>query len=148
MIYVLIALLNGVLIAVTRSLNGRLATTHGAFYSSWINHLVGFTVLTLLLLASQGLASPLGAVPWYAFLGGTIGALYVGLNSFVLVRLGTTQTTLLVIVGQLTISLLLDLWFGKITLGYDLTSLKLVVGCLLLVLGFYASVAWPAKKTT
>jgi len=148
MMYILIALLNGVLIALARSLNGRLAVSRGAFYSSWINHLVGFSVLSLILLASLGLVAPLGAVPWYAFLGGSIGALYVGLNSFVLVRLGTTQTTLLIIVGQLAVGLLIDLWFGKITLSYDLTSLKLIVGCLLLVLGFYASVAWPAKDST
>ncbi|MFT5007824.1 MAG: transporter family-2 protein [Reinekea sp.] len=146
MIYIVIALINGVLIAMSRGLNGRLASSRGAFFTSWINHLVGFGFLTIVLLASQGLFAQLGTVPWYAFLGGSLGALFVALNSFVLVRLGTTQSTLLIITGQLAISLLIDLWFGKITLGYDLISLKLIGGCLLLVLGFYASVARPAQK--
>jgi hypothetical protein len=52
------------------------------------------------------------------------------------------------IVIALINGVLIDLWFGKITLGYDLISLKLIGGCLLLVLGFCASVARPAQKSS
>jgi len=140
MIFILFALLNGVLIALARNLNGRLAASRGAFFSSWINHLGGFAFITLMLLATQGLTASLSEVPWYAFLGGVIGALYVGLNSYVVPRLGVTQATLLVIAGQLGVSVLIDVWFDKIHLAMNWSTFQIVLGCLLLVVGFYASV--------
>ncbi len=147
MMYILLALLNGVLIALARNLNGRLSMSRGAFFSSWVNHLGGFLFLTLMVLFAQGLQAPFTDIPWYAFLGGAIGALYVGLNSFVVPRLGVTLSTLLVIAGQLLVSVLIDVWFGKILLTFDGKTLQLILGGVLLVIGFYASVQQAQKPT-
>ncbi|MBU2864314.1 DMT family transporter [Reinekea marina] len=136
-LYIVLALFNGILIAVARLLNGRLATHSGAFYSSWINHIGGFLFLSILLLFSQGFYAPLNSIPWYLYFGGVIGGLYVGLNSFVTPKLGATLATLLVIAGQLIVSVVVDIFLGNIRLNLNWPSLQLVIGCLMLVAGFY-----------
>lgn len=146
-LYIVMALLNGILIAVARLLNGRLATHRGAFYSSWVNHIGGFLFLSLLLLFSQGFYAPLSSIPWYLYFGGVIGGLYVGLNSFVTPRLGATLATLLVIAGQLILSVVVDIVLGNIRLSINWPSAQLVVGCLMLIAGFYLMSVTGAKKT-
>ncbi|TCS44001.1 DMT family transporter [Reinekea marinisedimentorum] len=136
MIFILFALLNGALIAIARALNGRLAVQKNALYASWINHLVGFVALTGVLLLA-GLPTGVADVPPLLFFGGAIGALYVSLNSYIVPKLGVTMATLLVIAGQMVMSLLLDLWLGKLPWVFNLPMLLLLTGCLLLVFGFY-----------
>nr|WP_237499942.1 DMT family transporter [Streptomyces sp. SID8379] len=75
--YVLLALLNGVLIGVSRAVNGQLATRVGAFRASVWNHVVGFGLLTLFLLAAlllPGTWPGPGDAPPAAYLGGVFGA--------------------------------------------------------------------------
>lgn len=134
---VMLGLLNGVLISLARIINGRLSSYKGAFYSSWINHLGGFVLLTFLLFAVQGMPIAIGSIPSYLFLGGIIGGLYVGLNSFVVIRIGVTMSTLLVISGQLIVSVFIDMWLGKVTLAIDLPTGLIFLGCLMVIVGFY-----------
>ncbi len=136
MIFIAMGLLNGVLISLARILNGRLSSHRGAFYSSWINHIVGFLFLTLLLFVVQGMPVPLQSIPWYLYLGGVIGGIYVGLNSFVVTRIGVTTSTLLVIAGQLLVSVLIDYGLGNVALAVNLQTGLLIVGCGLVVAGF------------
>ena len=78
-----------------------------------VNFMVGFSTLTLLLvlgvLGSVDL-SRLALVPWWAFLGGLLGAVFVTLNTLVVPQLGLTTTTLAVVCSQMTMSLLVDQW--------------------------------------
>jgi transporter family-2 protein len=136
-VYIVLALLNGVLIAFARLLNGRLATHTGAFFSSWVNHLGGFLFLAVLLVVSQGFKAPLNSIPWYLYMGGVIGGLYVGLGSYVIPRLGATLSSLLVIAGQLTVSVVVDIALRNIQLSFNWASAQLLLGCVLLVIGFY-----------
>jgi len=137
MIFTLLALLNGILISFSRVLNGRLATHKSAFYASWINHLGGFVFIALILLFGQGFSAPLLSIPWYVYMGGVIGGLYVGLNSYVVPRLGVTLATLLVIAGQLVVSLLVDVFLGKLVFSFSWSGLQLILGAALIVCGFY-----------
>lgn len=145
-LYILLAILNGVLIAFARLLNGRLATHSGAFFSSWINHLGGFIFLALLLLVSQGFQAPLLSIPWYLYMGGVIGGLYVGLGSYVVPRLGATLSSLLVIAGQLVVSVIVDIALRNIQLSFNWASAQLILGCVLLVVGFYLMSIVGTKK--
>ncbi|EAR11309.1 DMT family transporter [Reinekea blandensis] len=133
---IVFALLNGVFVALARALNGRLAAQKDALYASWINHLVGFAALSCLLVLS-GWPSGLTDVPPVLLFGGVIGALYVSLNSYIVPKLGVTIATLLVIAGQMVMSVLLDLWLGKLPWVLNLPMVLLIVGCGLLVFGFY-----------
>ncbi|MFD3516407.1 DMT family transporter [Streptomyces sp. NPDC058657] len=105
--YVLLALLNGVLIATSRAVNGQLSTRVGPFRASVWNHVVGFAFLTVVLFAFFRWPD-LGAVPLAAYLGGVVGALFVAVNSHVFPRLGAMNASLLVISGQVLSAVAID----------------------------------------
>ncbi len=136
---ILYAILNGLFVGLARTFNGRLAGHHNPLYASWMNHLIGFLFLTAIIFLTTGFSAPASTIPSYLYLGGIIGALYVTLNAFIVNRLGITQSTLLVIAGQLLMSVILDLMLGKIKMSFSFPMLLLAVGGLLLIYGFYQS---------
>ncbi|MCW9688555.1 DMT family transporter [Proteus terrae] len=112
-IFILIALFNGVCIVTSRTLNGKLAQNSNAFYSSLINHLVGFIFLTIFVLWVKDYhAIELSTIPLIAFAGGIIGAFFVVINSYVLPLLGVMLTSVLAICGQMISSLVIDIFSG------------------------------------
>lgn len=143
MIYLFLALLNGILIGLARSLNGRIAASRNAIFASWVNHIVGFAALTLMTLFIIGPPMAVLTLPPYLFLGGAIGALYVTLNAYIVPKLGVTNATLLVIAGQMLMSIFLDVWLGKIVWHNLMAIGVLVLGCGLLLVGFYQLVKAP-----
>lgn len=110
---ILFALLAGILVSLSRQLNGRLALSTSALIASFWNHAVGFAVLTILGLIIGGLW-PQGALdaPWYAYLGGMIGVVFVASGSWLIARIGAVNTAMLVIGGQMVFGVLLDLVRG------------------------------------
>lgn len=110
---VLFATLAGILVSLSRQLNGRLALSTSALTASFWNHLVGFVVLTALGVAIGGLWSQGAlAAPWHAYLGGTIGVIFVASGSWLIARIGAVNTAMLVIGGQMVSGVLLDLMRG------------------------------------
>lgn len=108
------ATLAGILVGLSRQLNGRLALSTTALTSSFWNHIVGFAVLTAIGLVIGGLW-PDGALsaPWYAYLGGTIGVIFVASGSWLIARIGAINTAMLVIGGQMVSGVLLDILRGN-----------------------------------
>ncbi|EKT62470.1 DMT family transporter [Providencia burhodogranariea] len=132
--FVMIALVNGVCIVTSRTLNGSLAQSKNAFYASLVNHIVGFLFLSVVLIFRQELfVVDLRGIPYIAFVGGIIGAFFVVINSYVLPKLGVTLTTLLAISGQVVSGFVLDVINGHI--GSSLT-LQLI-GLLLIIAGVF-----------
>lgn len=131
-IFILIALFNGVCIVTSRTLNGKLAQNSNAFYSSLINHLVGFIFLTIFVLWIKNYHSiELSTIPLIAFAGGIIGAFFVVINSYVLPLLGVMLTSVLAICGQMISSLVIDI-FG----GVESNNLLLqIIGVILIISG-------------
>lgn len=130
-IFILIALFNGVCIVTSRTLNGKLAQNSNAFYSSLINHLVGFIFLTIFVLWIKDYHSiELSTIPLIAFAGGIIGAFFVVINSYVLPLLGVMLTSVLAICGQMISSLVIDI-FG----GVESNNLLLQIIGVLLIIG-------------
>lgn len=108
--FILIAGAAGLLVGLSRQLNGRLSLSTSPLIASFWNHFVGFIALTLLGLTLGGLW-PAGAVdaPWYAYLGGPIGVVFVALSSWLVARIGAVNTALLIIGGQMVCGLAIDL---------------------------------------
>lgn len=106
---VLLAVLAGILVGVSRQLNGRLSLSTSPLVASFWNHVVGFGVLTATGLAMGGLI-PEGArdVPWFDYIGGPIGVVFVAAGSWLLVRIGAANTALLIVGGQMVSGVLLD----------------------------------------
>ena len=109
----IIALVAGLLVGLSRQVNGRLGLATTALNASFWNHLVGLLALTLGGLLTGAFAGvwPAGG-PWWLWLGGPIGVVFIALSSFTVVRLGATVTALLVISGNMISGVALDLWLG------------------------------------
>ena len=72
------------------------------------------------------------------YLGGAIGALYVAVNSFVMARLGSTNSIVLVVCGQMLFGLLMEVYTK------DLAFLEIqIIGAGLVVFG----VIWKGRTS-
>jgi transporter family-2 protein len=106
------------LIAIGAAANARLRQTlHSSIAAAAINFIVGFITLALLMMLQVLPLSPLDrllVVPWWAFLGGFLGAVFVTLNTLVVPQLGLTTTTIAVVCSQMLLSLVIDQlgWFS------------------------------------
>ena len=99
----------GLLIILSRQVNGRLSLSSTALISSFWNHCVGFVALTLLGLVIGGLIPPnIGEIPWWVFSGGAIGVVFVAAGSWLITRIGAVNSTLLVISGQMVTGVVFD----------------------------------------
>ncbi len=110
---VVAAVVAGLAIAVQQAINGRVgAAARNPWTAAWVN----FTLGTMMLSAALGLAWGLtefdpGAMPpgpWWIYLGGTIGVIFIAAAAWVVQRLGVLLFALLTITGQLAGALLLD----------------------------------------
>lgn len=110
-LWIAMAFLGGVLVSLSRQVNGRLSLSNSPLIASLWNHLVGFVVLTILGLLVGGLL-PSGAAdaPWYAYIGGPIGVIFIASGSWLIPRIGAVNTALLVISGQMVSGVALDLF--------------------------------------
>ncbi len=97
----------------SRQLNGRLALSTSAMESSFWNHIVGLAFVSVLALTIGGLfeGAPMEA-PWWAYLGGPIGFMFIAAGSWAINRIGAAQTAMLIIAGQMISSVLLDAAMG------------------------------------
>jgi bacterial/archaeal transporter family-2 protein len=128
---VLLAFTAGVLVILSRQINGRLAVSSTPLISSFWNHVVGFVFLSLVGLIVGGLIPPnLGAMPWWAFSGGALGVVFVASGSWLLPRIGAVNSTLLVVAGQMIFSVLFDL-----VRGASITVWAAALGVLLILAG-------------
>ena len=111
--FVIIAFLGGASVSLSRQINGRLALSTSALHSSWWNHVVGLVFLTLLALLFGDLFTPGAAnAPYWAYLGGTVGAVFIALSSWLVAKIGAAQTALLIIAGQMISGVVLDIAMG------------------------------------
>ena len=110
---IVLASLAGVLVGVSRQVNGRLSLSTSPLVASFWNHLVGFAALTALGVAIGGLI-PAGAAeaPWHAYVGGTLGVIFVASGSWLIVRIGAATSAILVIGGQMVSGVVLDFVLG------------------------------------
>ena len=130
-----LAVLAGVLVALSRQINGRLALSTSAMESSFWNHLVGLVFITLAALAIGGLfAGEPAASPWWAFLGGPVGVIFIAAGSWLIARIGAAQTAMLIIAGQMISGVVLD-----IVLGAPGNPLARSIGVALILAGMWVT---------
>lgn len=133
-IAILLAVLGGVLVSVSRQLNGRLSLSTSPMIASFWNHVIGFAALTLLGAVIGGLV-PAGIenIPWYVWMGGPIGVIFVASGSWLIARIGAVNTALLVIAGQMVSGVGLDLARGMpVYLPVSLAGVALILAGVLL----------------
>lgn len=128
---VIFAFVIGLLIILSRQVNGRLSLSTTPLISSFWNHLVGLVFITLLGLAIGDLIPPnLADIPLWVYLGGAIGVVFVASGSWLITRIGAVNTTLLVISGQMVSGVVLD--FAR---GVPITLWACILGIVLIFAG-------------
>ncbi|RTQ52262.1 DMT family transporter [Hymenobacter gummosus] len=139
LLLMLLAVSMGALLPVQAALNTRLArATDGPIVAALASFFVGtLTLLLIALAAGVRLGSMVEAARSQSptvWLGGVIGALYVGSVTLLTPRLGVALTFGLLIAGQLILSVLFD-HFGLFGLPVQRLSPGRVAGVLLLLVG-------------
>ncbi|MEY3734329.1 MAG: hypothetical protein RL347_1688 [Actinomycetota bacterium] len=127
------ALVAGLAIAVQQAINGRVgAAARNAWTAAWVNFTLGTVMLSALLGVAWGLTDfdpgALPSGPWWIYLGGTIGVLFIAAAAWVVQRLGVLLFALLTITGQLTGALALDVLAPASGVSVHLT---LIIGVVL-----------------
>ncbi len=108
-----LAVLAGILVSLSRQINGRLALSTSAMESSFWNHIVGLGFITIAALIFGGLfAGTPQASPWWAYLGGPIGVIFIASGSWLIAKIGAAQTAMLIIAGQMISGVVLDIAMG------------------------------------
>lgn len=134
---ILAVILGGALTALQGPTNARLA---GALNSPVNAALVSFAIGTvaLLMLAAVLNTRPdvaaTRALPWHSWMGGLYGAVFVVAAAFAVPRLGVASTIVLMVAGQMAVSLLLD-HFGVMGVPRRPIDLGRVAGIGLIVAG-------------
>jgi len=128
-IFIAYAIAAGLLVGLSRQLNGRLSLSTSPLIASFFNHLIGFVFLTALGLALGNFLVPGAAsTPWWAFFGGPIGVIFVASGSWLIARIGAVNTALLVIGGQMVSGVALDLARGiPMTLWASMLGVALIL---------------------
>ncbi len=127
----------GALVGMQAPVNARLGRGVGSLQAATLSFLVGSAALLLAAsLAKGGFGSyrHLGGIPWWAFIGGLLGATYVTVAILTVRTLGVTGLTVAVITGQLAISVLIDR-FGLLGIARQPLALHRIVGLVLLIAG-------------
>ena len=132
-----LALFAGTWVGVQRALNGRINSySNKSFATSLLNFITGTSFL-LSLLAVRSIFTDhsilnFKTAPWWMFLGGSIGVIYIALSAHIVQHLGVLEFTLFSVGGMLIGSLLIDLVFPT---KVSHISPFLLIGTLVLYLG-------------
>ncbi|MCK0120268.1 DMT family transporter [Loktanella sp. F6476L] len=126
-----LAVLGGALVSSSRQINGSLSMYTSALHSSYWNHVVGFAFITAVGIAFGGLfmGDPWGA-PWWAYLGGPIGFVFIAASSWAVLKIGAAQTAMLIIAGQMISGVAVD-----IALGTEGNTTTRIIGVALILAG-------------
>lgn len=134
---VILALLAGGMVALQAPTNVMLARAGGSpVLAALISFAVGTAALLAVWLASghRAAPAPFAALPWYAWLGGVYGAVFVAIAAYAAPRLGLATLITLGIAGQIVVALWLD-HAGALGLPRSSISPGRVLGALLVVAG-------------
>jgi transporter family-2 protein len=127
----------GALVGMQAPINSRLGKTVGGVQAATFSFLVGTAALvaiSFVLRGGLGSLGSVGKVPWWALIGGLLGAVYVFIALESVQTLGASGLTAVVITGQLTISVLIDR-FGLLGVARAPITAHRVLGIVLLIAG-------------
>ncbi len=135
----------GCLVGMQAPINSRLGKTVGGVQAASFSFLVGTAALVAIafvLRGGLGSLGSLGKVPWWALVGGLLGAVYVFVALEAVRTLGASGLTAVVITGQLAISVAIDR-FGLLGVQRTPITASRIAGLVLLVAGVALVVRKP-----
>ena len=139
-VLVLVAIVLGMLLSAQAGVNAQLRVGLGhPLVAATASFLVGTVALMLVTLFSR-VTLPAGSdaarVPWWAWTGGLLGALYIAASVVLAPRLGAAVLIASIVAGQLAAALVLD-HFGLLGFAKQSVTTTRGIGALLLFAGVY-----------
>ena len=134
---VLVGIVAGCLVGMQAPINSRLGRVIGTLPAASVSFLVGtaaLLIITSIVGGGLGALGGVGRAPWWALIGGLLGAVYVAAALVVVRTLGAAGLTAVVITGQLAVSVAIDR-FGLLGVARQHVSAQRVLGLVLLVAG-------------
>lgn len=136
--FYLAAALAGAAFVVQQAANAKLRGALGSgLWAGFTNFAVGgLAVLVVIAILRESVPSlsAAGRAPWYAWIGGLLGALYIVGSVFLLPRIGAASLIALILVGQMLTSLAFD-HFGLMGVPVHEANVPRIVGAVLLIAG-------------
>ena len=133
-----VAFLNGCACVVSNMINYRCTKVLGTYNGSLVNYVVA-SVLSLILLAVSSHFNldlyTAAHTPWWMYLGGAFGIVAFILSMITLSHLKVMESTILLLVGQLTAGILFD------TFAFHNINGKKILGVLVVAIG----IIWDNK---
>lgn len=144
MLPILLGLSIGFGLPLQTAINSKLRRIVG---SPLLSSMVSFTVgtiflasITLILSHNLNIASTVFKQPWWIWIGGLLGVVYLTGNIVLFPHLGSVQTVIMPVVGQLIMSMLIDN-FGWFYSPQHSLNLIRIIGCALVFIGVILAVA-------
>jgi bacterial/archaeal transporter family-2 protein len=134
---VTLAVAAGCLVGLQAPVNARLGRQVGALQAATVSFTVGTLALVLVAsLSSGGLSGVANATkaPWWALIGGLLGAFYVTVALLTVRTLGLSALTAIVVSGQLAIAVVVDR-FGLLGIAKQHIDAPRIVGLVMLLIG-------------
>lgn len=133
MLYIVLAVLAGVCIVISRILNFNLANQIGVFQGTFFNYLVGLVLSSVVFIYNSDRLDlgriSFSAIPWWAFCGGLVGVAVVLLSTYLTPKTSAFYLTIFVFVGQLLIAGIIDYFTkGEISVGKIVGGLMVLAG--------------------
>lgn len=133
-----LAFVNGCATVISKMINYRCTKYLGTNNGSLVNYVVASILSFLLLLVSSNFSLDLYSfrqAPWWMYLGGAFGIVAFIVSMITLSRLKVMESTILLLVGQLTAGILFDIFM------YQDFNLKKLLGIVLVAVG----IIWDNK---
>lgn len=133
MISVLCAIMAGVTIVLSRSVNSYLSQKIGAYQSTFFNYFTGLimSIIVLLIVGFKISSLDMSIVYQYptVFIGGIIGVFNILILNLIVSKISPVKLTLMTFVAQLITGMILDY------LIYHMFSINKFIGCIIVVIG-------------
>lgn len=135
---ILLAIVVGMLLPIQAGVNAQLRQALGdPVMAACVSFTVGTAALLLTLAVTRPPLPAMAAVtrvPWGSWIGGVLGAVYVGMAVVLAPRLGAATLTAAVVAGQMLVSIALD-HYGWVGFPEQPANLTRVAGAALVVAG-------------
>lgn len=133
MFNILISILAGVSVVLSRIINSKLGDKIGVFQSTLYNFLTGLLFSIIILFISKENFMTTGhtfsSIPSVAFIGGLIGVSFITLSNYIAPKISAFYMTLLIFIGQLFIGIIIDYFtLNQISMGKIIGGLVVLVG--------------------
>ena len=134
---VLLAAAAGIFVGLQAPVNSRLGREIGSLQAATVSFTVGLLALIIVASLSSGGISGVtnaGKAPWWALIGGVLGAFYVTVALITVRTLGLSALTAIVVSGQLAIAVVVDR-FGLLGITKQHIGAPRIIGLVFLLVG-------------